>query len=232
MLLKIDCSYPKVCSGARYSRKVLKRYTGSEDATQSYLCFLRLNIRTFLTLLLALEDELKTCKIGIANQQPLSDCVTPIMQRVLPALRLYSSWLFKNISVLANDVDPTFAPLQAELWSAFARSLSLINAKFAPDRLPAPLDYMLDEDEDTIGFKALHCDENQYIWYNESGLRPKWHDMPVQEREIGTEMLSRLRDLLTVGVALVVDRVSGILISMDLRPFADLILAVTTWLCC
>jgi len=131
------------------------------------------------------------------------------MQRVLPVLRLYSSWLYKNISVLANDIDPTFAPLQAELWSAFARNLSLINAKFAPDRLPSPLENMLDEDEDTIGFKALHCDENQYVWYNERGLRPRWHEMPPQQRSVGTEMLSRLRDLLTVGVALVVDQVSN-----------------------
>jgi len=146
------------------------------------------------------------------KQKSLSNSVAPTMQRILPVLRLYSSWLFKNISVLANDVDPTFAPLQAELWSAFARTLSLINAKFAPDRLPSPLEFMLEEDEDTIGFKALHCDENQHIWYNERGLRPRWHDMPAQQRNVGTEMLSRLRDLLTVGVALVVDQVKRLLV--------------------
>lgn len=169
---------------------------------------MRLNVRTFLAFLLVLEDELKLCETKGTNKKSLSGFMNSTMQRILPVLRLYSSWLFKNISVLANDVDPTFAPLQAELWSAFARTLSLINAKFAPERLPSPLEYMLDEDEDTIGFKALHCDENQYIWYNERGLRPRWHDIPTQQRNVGTEMLSRLRDFLTVGVALVVDQVS------------------------
>jgi hypothetical protein len=175
---------------------------GTDDFLQSYLFFLRLNIRAFLTLLTVFETELENCEAGAYDQTTLNKLLTPCMQRALPVLRLYTAWLYKNIIVLGVDIDATFAPLQAELWTLYARTLTLINEKFPPQYLPQPHPFMFGEDEETVGFDALHCAETRNVWYDDKILKPMSHDMPNKPKDPSIEMLLRMRDLLFIGVRL------------------------------
>jgi len=174
---------------------------------QSYLFFLRLNIRTHLTLLRVFATELGKIRSKEVKPESLGTLVTPSMQRILPVLRLYSSWLSRNADVLSNNIDVNLQPLQAKFWTCYAQVLSMINATFPPQHLPQPLAYMLSEDEDTIGLIALHCDENRAVWFDGTELRTKWHEVPTQHRNGSTEMLARIRDLLAVGVGFAVNEV-------------------------
>lgn len=174
---------------------------------QSYLFFLRLNIRTHLTLLRIFATELGKVQSEEVKPESLATLVTPSMQRILPVLRLYSSWLSRNVDVLSNNIDINLQPLQAEFWTCYAQVLTMINATFPPQYLPQSIAYMLSEDEDTIGLIALHCDENRAVWFKDAELRTKWHEVPTQHRNASTEMLARIRDLLAVGVGFAVNDV-------------------------
>jgi len=174
---------------------------------QSYLFFLRLNIRTHLTLLRVFATELGKVQSKEVKPESLATLVTPSMQRILPVLRLYSSWLSRNVDVLSNNIDVNLQPLQAEFWTCYAQVLTMINATFPPQHLPQSPAYMLSEDEDTIGLIALHCDENRALWFDGGELRTKWHEVPTHHRNASTEMLARVRDLLAVGVGFAVNEV-------------------------
>jgi len=74
---------------------------------------------------------------------------------MLPALRLYSKWLLVSYEKLRNTIDDTSLAVQTkQLWQTYANTLTLLAATFNVDTLPR-LDYMLEEDEDIIGFLPL-----------------------------------------------------------------------------
>lgn len=178
----------------------------------SYLYFLRLNIRTFTTLLRILLDELRAFTDGNeavspTNKKGLTDRINPIMRRVLPALRLYSLWLHKNVAVLSNPIDASFSSLQEQLWTTYAKCLSATTEVFPSEHLSA-VDYLLEEDEDTIGFKPLLCKENRDVWYDGDKFRARWHDVAENTRDINMEMLSRVTGFVVVGLKLAMDQVS------------------------
>ena len=188
----------------------------SEETKQSFLFFLRLNIRTFFTLLQILQPELEpfTGTEGIIGADGLasnrSDKITAVARRVLPGLRHYSSWFTTRAKLLVIGVGESSLTVQTkELWKTYANTLTLLASTFPAQDLPA-IDYLLDEDEDTLGFKPTENENTTSRYYDdESGTRkPKYHDCGIERHHPNIEMLGRIRDLLRDGLKLQLEEVS------------------------
>lgn len=91
-----------------------------------------------------------------------------------------------------------------EMWRLYAHALTLLVTTFPVSALPPPVEYLLEEDEDTQGFKPLMNENTQRRYYSEEtgSQKPTWHDRGVQRHHPNLEMLGRIRDLLTDGMVL------------------------------
>ena len=130
--------------------------------------------------------------------------ITAVTRRVLPALRQYSSWLLSNAEILlAAQVGDNVLNVQIrELWKIYATALTLLTSTFFNPDMPQ-IEYLLDEDEDTVGFKPLdnkHTKRRYYDRANLDVLKPRYHDRGIQRHHPNVEMLGRIRDLLTDGM--------------------------------
>ena len=136
--------------------------------------------------------------------------ITAVTRRVLPALRQYSSWLLSNAEILvAQGGDNVLNVQNRELWKIYATTLTLLTSTFPVHELPH-VEYLLDEDEDTIGFKPLDNENTRRRFYDGDNLdmeKPKYHDRGIQRHHPNLEMLGRIRDLLTDGMILYLDNV-------------------------
>ena len=121
---------------------------------------------------------------------------------------MYSSWLLTNAVILAAQVGDNVLNVQVrELWKIYATALTLLTStfavsQFAVSQLPE-VDYLLDEDENTIGFKPLDNETTKRKYYAGVGFsvqKPKYHDQGIQRHHPNVEMLGRIRDLLTDGM--------------------------------
>lgn len=136
--------------------------------------------------------------------------ISVVARRVLPGLRHYSSWLTSNIAILI-DQQSRDTPLSVqikELWKIYASTLTLLASTFPVSALTA-IDYLLEEDEDTLGFRPFENERTQGRYY-QSGLaiqKPKWHINGVERQHPNLEMSGRIRDFLAEGLALAVDPV-------------------------
>ena len=127
---------------------------------------------------------------------------------MLPALRQYSSWLVTNAAIITAQLgDYTLDALKHKLWYKYACVLSLLASRFSVDELDVPLDYLLDEDEDTINFEPFNHQDNhenvrrRYLCEGQV-QKPRYHDGGVQRHHPDQEMLARIGDFVTDGRAL------------------------------
>ncbi|KAF2466338.1 uncharacterized protein BDR25DRAFT_328068 [Lindgomyces ingoldianus] len=179
-----------------------------ENIMQTYFYYLRLNVKTFFTLLQILQSELERLSEGddVKDQNGtrashLSDKITAVARRILPGLRLYSTWFTRYHHILSANVADTLTTVEVqELWKAYAATLTLLASSFPPEQLPNQ-DYMLEEDTDTIGFQPLISEETIKRWYNGNILKQKWTDL--ERNHPNVEMLMRVRDLMVDGLLLI-----------------------------
>jgi hypothetical protein len=178
-----------------------------ENIMRTYFYFLRLNVKTFFILLQVLQPELErlseaddvTQQNG-DNARQLSDKITAVARRILPGLRLYSTWFARYWQVLNANIADTLTTVDVqELWKAYAATLTLLTSSFPVDQLPQE-NYMLEEDTDTIGFQPLLSPDTTKVWYNGEALKPKWTE--VERNHPNVEMLMRIKDLLIDGLLL------------------------------
>lgn len=181
------------------------------DYLRSFLLLLRLNVKTFFTLLQILLPELEpyASETAAGASQTASERLTATARRILPALRQYSSWLLANSRLLIAMQGDAFISVDLnEFWKIYASALTLLTATFSVVDLPAA-EYLLDEDEDTIAFKPL-CNEHNHLRYYES------ETMTLKSRSGGSiernhpnvEMLARIRGFVTDAVMLTRGQVS------------------------
>lgn len=167
---------------------------------------MRLNVKTFFTLLQVVQPELERLSEGYdvtqnGDREPqLSDKITIVARRVLPGLRLYSTWFARLWRVLQANLADTLTKVEVqELWRSYAETLTLLASSFPVDQLPED-SYLLDEDVETIGFEPLFSDETSKVWYTNGKMKPKGVDLERNHPNI--EMLMRVRDLLVDGLIL------------------------------
>ncbi|KKZ65238.1 hypothetical protein EMCG_08910 [[Emmonsia] crescens] len=172
---------------------------GAEPARDAQLFFQRLNVKTFFTLLQILLSELE-CSAG-ANE---SEKITPVAQGVLPALRHYSSWLLTNCgSLVCEDQDTLLYVQIKEFWKMYAGTLSLLTSSFDVPSL-SDVGYLLQEDEDTLGFSPLVNDITWRRYVDERGQKKPTSDGIEEKLPVHIEMLFRVREFVIDGLDLVV----------------------------
>ena len=89
-----------------------------------------------------------------------------------------------------------------ELWKIYATTLTLLTSTFPVSELPV-VEYLLDEDEDSMGFKPLDNESTKRRYYYGIDMvvqKPRYHDRGIQRHHPNVEMLGRVRDLLTDGM--------------------------------
>ncbi|EDU43387.1 EST1-DNA-bind multi-domain protein [Pyrenophora tritici-repentis] len=177
------------------------------NVMRTYFYYLRLNVKTFFILLQILQPELDRLFEGndvkLQNgdrSTQLSDKITAVARRILPGLRLYSTWFTRFWKVLNANIADTLNTVDVqELWKAYAATLSLLASSFPVDQLPRE-NYMLEEDTDTIGFEPLIHPDTMKVWYEGDNMKQKWTDL--ERNHPNVEMLMRVKDLLIDGLLL------------------------------
>lgn len=173
---------------------------------RTYFFYLRLNVKTFFVLLQVLQPELDRLSEGDDVRQlserttHLSDKITAVARRILPGLRLYSTWFQRYWQVLNANIADTLTTVDVqELWKAYAATLTLLASSFPVDQLPQE-SYMLEEDTETIGFQPLVSPDTMKLWYDGGVMKQKWTEL--ERNHPNVEMLMRVKDLLVDGLVL------------------------------
>jgi len=173
------------------------------NVTKSYFYFLRLNVKTFFTLLQVLQPELERLSGGDDVTQngghapQLSDKITPVAKRVLPGLRLYSKWFTRFWHILNANIADTLTQVEVqELWKSYAATLTLITSSLPVAQLPSD-SYMLEEDIETIGFQPLASSSSESASMKRSTDSNRGHP--------NIEMFMRVRNFLLDGIRLAQD---------------------------
>ncbi|KAJ5181068.1 DNA/RNA-binding domain E.t1.c1-type [Penicillium cf. griseofulvum] len=182
-----------------------------ESVVDARVFFQRINVKTFFTLLQILLVELeRTASFEDPNSKdalPIPDKVSVVARRILPALRHYSSWLLTNSQSLVEQKEEKDSALSIqikEFWKIYAGTLSLLASSFDVVSLPE-VDYLLEEDEESLGFAPLDQDATSRR-YGRGGdqSKPRMHDLGIERSHPNMEMLYRIREFVIDGLDLVV----------------------------
>ena len=175
--------------------------------------FLQLNVKTFFALLQALQPELERFTINdgddLDHLPSSSEKITAVARRLLPSLRLYSLWLEVNVRFLCAELNESTLDIQIkEFWKIYASTLTLLASTFPPaDLQAAVVEYQLEEDEDTVGFRPLVKPSDPQS--DPLQTKPRFHDAGVERQHPNMEMMSRVTDLLLSGMQHVRAQVSS-----------------------
>ncbi|KAI1836184.1 hypothetical protein DTO006G1_1259 [Penicillium roqueforti] len=183
-----------------------------ESVLEARVFFQRINVKTFFTLLQILLVELeRTVSFEDPNskdEMPIPDKVSVVARRILPALRHYSSWLLTNSKSLVEQKEEKDSALSIqikEFWKIYAGTLSLLASSFDVVSLPE-VDYLLEEDEESLGFAPLDQDatSRRYVGSRDQP-KPRMHDLGIERSHPNMEMLYRIREFVIDGLDLVVN---------------------------
>lgn len=183
-----------------------------ESVSNACLFFQRINVKTFFTLLQILSAEVERFAAEDSNGKETkvgADKVTVVARRVLPALRHYSSWLLtvRDLLVACKEKDTPLSVQITEFWKIYANTLTLLASTFDVVHLP-DVEYLLEEDEETLGFAPLDKNVTSRRYLDMNGQRkPRMHDVGVERSHPNIEMLYRIREFVIDGLDLVVGNV-------------------------
>ncbi|KAL2825614.1 hypothetical protein BDW59DRAFT_146076 [Aspergillus cavernicola] len=179
--------------------------SGEESVSNARPFFQRINVKTYFTLLQILSAEVERFAVEDSNSNK-DDKVTIVARRILPALRNYSSWLLtvsKHL-VAYNEKDTPLAVQLTEFWKIYANTLTLLASTFDVVHLPE-VDYLLEEDEETLCFVPLGKGATSRRYLDANGRqKPSMDDPGVERSHPNIEMLYRIREFVIDGLDLVV----------------------------
>ena len=176
---------------------------------QSYFFFLRLNVKFFTAILETYHIDLEKHLQEHTEAASLVDQLTDLARHVLPALRLYSTWLLSNAHIVAARVgDEPIQKAMDYFWHIYAKTLSVMAYSFSFREL-GEIPYQLEEDVDAFGLKPLNSDKSRKVWVDDATgqAKAKYNDEGVDRLDHNQEMLGRVRELLCDALLLAVDKV-------------------------
>lgn len=202
------------CLKLWYAKTSVDRPDSEDSKSNARLFFQRINVKTFFTLLQILLVELER---SVVVEDPGNDKdaksspekVTVVARRILPALRHYSSWLLtvSPLLVAYKEKDTPLSVQITEFWKIYANTLTLLALTFEVVNLP-DIDYLLEEDEETLGFAPLDQEATSRRYLDTNGkFKPRMHDQGVERSHPNIEMLYRVREFVIDGLDLVVGNV-------------------------
>ncbi|CAD0039861.1 unnamed protein product [Aureobasidium pullulans] len=168
----------------------------------------KLNVKYFTAILDVYFEDLEHHMQEHSDPKFLIDNITDLARHVLPALRLYSTWLLSNAHIVAARVgDEPIQKAMDRFWSIYARALSLMAFNFSFREL-TEVPYQLEEDVDAFGLMPLDSDRSRKLWLNAATgqAKPKYNDEGVKRLSNDQEMLGRVRELLFDALLLAVDK--------------------------
>ena len=187
--------------------------SATDDVFKSYVFCLGFNVRMMFVLLQVLLPELEDSSAGEelptgpdGSQSMTREKITATTRRVLPALRQYSIWLASSYKLLtATNGNGRLDLHIKEMWKMYADVLTRLVNFFPVDDLQQA-DYLLEEDESTVGFKPFREPDvnpecNLYISLGGKELKPRCTDQGVERHHPNLEMQSRIRDILKFGLS-------------------------------
>ncbi|KAJ6110535.1 hypothetical protein N7486_002770 [Penicillium sp. IBT 16267x] len=186
------------------------RARSTEESANARILFQRINVKTFFTLLQILLVELERFAVEDSNTKTtdnVPDKVTVVARRILPALRHYSSWLLTTCDFLLaqkEEKDSALSIQIQEFWKIYAGTLTLLASTFDVVHLPE-IDYLLEEDEESLGFAPLDQEATRRRYYaTDEQLKPRVNDPGVERSHPNMEMLYRIREFVIDGLDMVV----------------------------
>ncbi|KAL8736974.1 MAG: hypothetical protein Q9181_002142 [Wetmoreana brouardii] len=159
----------------------------------AFKSFQRLNVRTFSAILQLLQAEYKSRAIGQKSDDTAA--VTSVVRRLLPGVRYYQFWLASRAALLSVHLgDTTMGCFITEFWTVYANLMSVLLSTTQFSDLPQ-LEYLLEEDEEIIGFRPLQEWQQKHTILNPESNKPKCYERGVKRHHPNVEMLCRVRDL-------------------------------------
>ncbi|OJJ87176.1 uncharacterized protein ASPGLDRAFT_119491 [Aspergillus glaucus CBS 516.65] len=203
----LEGTLQKFCLVNIAAEEFARKRSDEEFSSNARLFFQRINVKTFFTLLQILLAELERFAVEDQDGTPKPEKVTVVARRVLPALRNYSSWLLTVSSLLVAYKEEKDTPMSvqiAEFWKIYANTLTLLASTFEVVNLP-DIDYLLEEDEETLGFAPLDQKATSRRYLDANGKHKlRMHDEGVERSHPNIEMLYRIREFVIDGLDLVV----------------------------
>ena len=140
----------------------------------------------------------------------LATGLTDILRRLLPALRLYSSWLLTMTHLMEGlSTDDLLKDAIEKFWPCYAKTIDRIIEVFGAWELDdiTNVTYLLEEDADIVGFKPLLNERTNSVWCDKQTRTAKSHfsDRGVQRLSADEENLARLRGIWVDGLFLAND---------------------------
>lgn len=193
------------------------RNINRDKNAKACLFLLHHNVKLFRELLCHLYDRLESqSRESIrSSSQDFMDKLPPVTDSTLQCIRLYTLWLVKTwkpLQALVESGHRDHAIIAADvrdLWHVFADTLNttfqqypLLDSKSIED-----VEYLLDEEESTVGFRPLHDDKNADVWKKDGKPKAVFRGEKsdaLQEQE----HLIRLRDIVTRGIVIAQEPVS------------------------
>lgn len=167
-------------------------------------------MRTYTTLLELFQDDLIKVTRATADmgEVELTNKILVTSGYVLPALRVYSCWLYQNYQLLLGlKSDPSLASSIESFWKSYGRTLDLVASNFSIWELEtySPVPYMLEEDVGTLGFEPLidrSGGKANKVWkHMPSGIdKPRFSDRGITRFSPAEEMLCRVYGFLEDGL--------------------------------
>ena len=171
------------------------------EVYQAFCSFQRINVRTLAVFLQTLRPEYaRFCERAKGSTMKYSS----IIRQLLPALRHYSSWMLLRASLLVAQAGDAFINEHIKnLWCIYASTLTLLRNGH-PSGNAVSIDYLLEEDEETVGFKPFEDElvRRRYKIHGSSARKPRSHDQEVKQLCPNLEVVGRIQDLIQDGMSL------------------------------
>ncbi|KAJ5908529.1 hypothetical protein N7495_001211 [Penicillium taxi] len=209
----LEGTLQKICM-VNIAAEAFARARSVEEPVSNACVFLqRINVKTFFTLLQILLVELERFAVEDSSNKDSkngSDKVTVVARRIMPALRLYSSWLGTTSDLLVaqkEEKDSSLSIQIQEFWKIYAGTLTLLASTFDITGDVTDIDYLLEEDEESLGFAPLgDAISSSRITGDDEQLKPRMTDPGVERSHPNMEMLYRVRAFVIDGLYLVVGK--------------------------
>lgn len=140
-----------------------------------------------------------------------AETITVVTRRILPALRHYSTWLVATAPVIASQIGTASINVHIrELWDSYCRMLTLLVEAF-PVQTLKDVDYLLEEDAATVGFKPFRDSKECWLYSDNHGdLKKRSTDPGVERYHPNVEMEARIRGLVKDGIILATAELNGV----------------------
>lgn len=199
-------------AGCHIAQRKFTKDPDIEENLQSYFKFYAICIRFSCTLLESFQEKLQRIRetLQAALVKNNTDILRPL-EPILPLIRLMMLWAVANKAVLVSSVSTEMSQLQGQFWQVLAKCLHLAAITCDLQTL-AEVDYMLEEDEDSIAFGPMLSIDTRRVWYDDSGsLRKRWHNKQRGADRSSAELLARMRYFLEVGMRFSTDEVNTVM---------------------